>query len=299
MNSDVLLQLASLRSRLICRDPRPRMHGSANCHLMLLLISAAVWFTGCSEGVTIRSRDGATQLTYRCDDIRPHASTQAERQLVGNEALRLSTEAKREGNTSRILKLADARVASGPRGLETAVVELICEDMGRLPQRDVSPGPSAFPAAGATAPAFEAPLVNSAYLSGREREVVSSDGLRDSVVVLYFWASWCVPCIAHLGALGQLARDYRPRGVAIYGVLSQETAPARALRLLEEHNAKELTSILDENRRMSEAYGTFGVPWMFVLDRSGRLAGRCTGCDYAGWDDASLRARLDSLLGVR
>ena len=273
-----------------------RMHRGAARLILLALVCTTSVLLGCSGGVTLRSSDGQTKLTYHCDSIVPQASSPAERQLIGNEALRLSAEAKRSVDPSRVLFLADAQVESGPTGVEIAVVESLCEDLGRLPDRETPSMPLVFPATGATAPQFEAPLVDRSFLQGRERSLVSLDGLQDSVVVLYFWASWCAPCVAHLAELGQLARDYQSRGVAFYGVLSEETAPAQALELLEENNAIELTPILDENRNISQAYGTFGVPWMFVLDRTGKLVGRCTGCDYTGWDDAGVRIRLDSLL---
>src|ERR1700693_3023712 len=50
------------------------------------------------------------------------------------------------------------------------------------------------------------------------------------VVVLNFWATWCVPCIKELPSFNKLYRELGPKGVVVLGVLSLDDGGADAVR---------------------------------------------------------------------
>ena len=63
-----------------------------------------------------------------------------------------------------------------------------------------------------------------------------SVSLRDfegKVVVLNYWASWCIPCIAEHPVLVRMRETYDPEEVALIGVLFQDT-PENGMRFIEE-----------------------------------------------------------------
>ena len=41
---------------------------------------------------------------------------------------------------------------------------------------------------------------------------------KDKVVVVNFWATWCVPCIKEIPSFNKLNRDFASKGVAVYGI---------------------------------------------------------------------------------
>src|ERR1035437_4853945 len=47
-------------------------------------------------------------------------------------------------------------------------------------------------------------------------------GLRNKVVVLEFWATWCSPCIHAIPHLNQLARAFRDQGVVFLAVTDDD-----------------------------------------------------------------------------
>lgn len=155
-------------------------------------------------------------------------------------------------------------------------------------------------AVGEWAPAFDAPLLTPGYLrTGHADDRLSSRELYGHDVVLYFWKSNCTPCIPRIGPMAKIARDYHSRGVAVYGVLSGEMMPERADSLVRLSDAGPFPQIIDEYTRIAKAYGTRGVPWIFLIGENGRVLGRCIGCSGEDWNDAGLRSRLDAVLGAR
>ena len=63
------------------------------------------------------------------------------------------------------------------------------------------------------APAFSLPDL-------RGKKTKSSD-LQNSVVVLDFWATWCVPCVGEIPTFNQLQEKYSRQGVKVIGLAVQ------------------------------------------------------------------------------
>ncbi len=159
---------------------------------------------------------------------------------------------------------------------------------------------SATLAAGGAAPDF-------AFETFDGQPVALAD-LRGKVVVLNFWASWCLPCADEAADLEQVWRDYRDRGVVVLGVDYTDTRPA-AESYLQKHGIS-YPNGMDRENKISRRYRLTGVPETVVIDQAGRLA--ALGADPQGggervkivgpigpttdFSPADLRAVLDRLL---
>ena len=141
--------------------------------------------------------------------------------------------------------------------------------------------------AGTRVPAFAIPNLDGG--------TIRLDDLRGSVVVVNFWASWCVPCREEVGALRELDRRWRSRGVRVIGVVENDT-PAEAQLFRWRHDVA-WGSGVDSGRTVGINFGVRGVPETYVVDRSGRLAGKVLGRLRVGELDAMLASQLAK--GVR
>jgi cytochrome c biogenesis protein CcmG/thiol:disulfide interchange protein DsbE len=95
--------------------------------------------------------------------------------------------------------------------------------------------------------------------------------LRGKVVVLNFWASWCIPCKQEAPALERVWRDYRSKGVVVLGVDSEDfTGDARSF--MREHGIT-YPVVREQGRDLYGPYGVSGVPETRVIDRRGKYAG--------------------------
>ena len=98
---------------------------------------------------------------------------------------------------------------------------------------------------------------------------------KGQVVVLNFWATWCIPCVAELPALDHLAAD-NP-GITVLA-LSADRAGADAVRpFLAAHNITHATILLDPHMEAGRAFNVAGFPTTLIIDPSGHLRGRLEG----------------------
>ena len=126
--------------------------------------------------------------------------------------------------------------------------------------------------------AVRSPLVGRAAPSFALKPVgggaqVGLDSLRGRPVVLNFWATWCVPCFQEQAALSAGAAAFP--GVNFLGVV-YEDEEAKSRDFLAEHG-QAYPSLMDHEGKTAIAYGVFGVPETFFIDRGGRIVEKYVG----------------------
>jgi thiol-disulfide isomerase/thioredoxin len=110
---------------------------------------------------------------------------------------------------------------------------------------------------------------------------------RGRVVVLNFWATWCIPCVAELPALDRLAGA--APDFAVLAVSADRTGADVVKPFLAAHGISHLTVLLDPHMQAGGAFGVAGFPTTLVIDASGRLRGRLEG--PADWASAAALVR--------
>jgi cytochrome c biogenesis protein CcmG/thiol:disulfide interchange protein DsbE len=100
---------------------------------------------------------------------------------------------------------------------------------------------------------------------------ISLKDLRGNIVVVNFWASWCVPCRLEATYLEQTWRKYKDQGVVFIGVNYVDTEP-NALAYIKEFDNTYINGP-DLGTRISQAYRIKGVPETFYIGKNGELRG--------------------------
>ena len=123
-------------------------------------------------------------------------------------------------------------------------------------------------------------------------EAVSVAELRGRVVLVNFWATWCVECRPEMPLFERLHQDFAAQGLTVMGMNVREEM-SRIQRY-----ARELSLtyplVLDQEGVIAKAYGVIGLPTTFLIGRDGRPVALAIG--PRAWGSVEARALVQVLL---
>ena len=118
-----------------------------------------------------------------------------------------------------------------------------------------------------------APAFRLADLSGNGS--ISLEHYKGKIVILNFWASWCVPCKEENPALAAVWERYRGSDVILLGIVFQDSV--EAARAYTDRLGNTWPSAVDASGQVALSYGVFGPPETYFIGRDGIIAGRHIG----------------------
>jgi thiol-disulfide isomerase/thioredoxin len=151
----------------------------------------------------------------------------------------------------------------------------------------ISRGRSHGPAEKRAAAAVSLPL-----LDGKGRASIAPG----RVTMVDFWATWCAPCRVSMPRVQTVWHEYRPRGVDLYSVDTDDPGAEREMQVHEflRSNGLDFPVVLDDGTA-SSAFAVAVLPTMLVVDRDGRVVWTHVGL-LNGSGERELREVLDSAL---
>jgi cytochrome c biogenesis protein CcmG/thiol:disulfide interchange protein DsbE len=121
----------------------------------------------------------------------------------------------------------------------------------------------------------QAPNVTLPYLEG-DGSVELAD-LRGDIVVVNFFASWCLQCRNEHEDLVSTADAFADSGVQFVEITYQDSVP-EAVAFLDEFGRSQSTIYASDPRsRAAIAFGVFGIPETFFIDEEGSVVGKIIG----------------------
>lgn len=92
---------------------------------------------------------------------------------------------------------------------------------------------------------------------------VTSQELKNSIVVLDFWATWCEGCITEIPAFNRLEQKYGPRGVKVIGLAVQSGWARDIQRFARQYKVR--YPILVGNDEIVSEYGVMSFPATYII----------------------------------
>lgn len=133
-----------------------------------------------------------------------------------------------------------------------------------------------------------APDVSFRTLKGEQFRLSS---LRGQVVVLNFWATWCLPCRSEIPQLSAMQQEMDARGLKIIGVSWDDTADG--VNDFQKELKQDYMVLLGGEDVQAQFGGIPSLPTTYLIDREGRIRQKIIGeRDRAGFE-AAIKPLLD------
>jgi len=137
---------------------------------------------------------------------------------------------------------------------------------------------------------FEAPDFTLSTPSGASLSLAE---LRGKVVLLNFWATWCVPCRKEMPAIEALYQRYKDRGLEVVAISLDKLAAAPVEAFVKEVGVTYRVA-LDPSWATARTYGVRGLPATFLIDRAGNVVMRELG--ERDWMEEAKQQAVEGLL---
>lgn len=98
---------------------------------------------------------------------------------------------------------------------------------------------------------------------------------KGKVVLVNFWAAWCVPCAEEVPQFMALQKKYQDQGLQVIGISVEDNA-GKLRDFCREHQVN--YPVVPSDLRIADAFGgVLGLPTTFVIGRDSRIHGKQEG----------------------
>ena len=129
-----------------------------------------------------------------------------------------------------------------------------------LSTKDVSKNIVEAPMEGFLAPDFELVTDNN--------DIVQLSQYRGQIVIVNFWASWCMPCRVEMPALQKVFEAYNDQGFQILAVNAPDDNPIKATEFAVA-NSLTFPILFDTDGQVFRKYAVHALPTTLIIDSDG------------------------------
>jgi thiol-disulfide isomerase/thioredoxin len=108
-------------------------------------------------------------------------------------------------------------------------------------------------------------------LTGRDGKAIDLAQFKGQVVMINFWASWCVPCRQEMPLLEDIYKKYKPMGFTMLGVNVEPNSKDAEAYLGKLSKPVTFPIAYDVDSKVSKLYKVETMPSTVVVDRKGNV----------------------------
>lgn len=139
------------------------------------------------------------------------------------------------------------------------------------------------------------PAPGTGFADGDGNRVSLAD-FRGRVVLLNFWATWCVPCIKEMPALDRLQASLGGGDFQVVALSQDRDGVPAVVRFYEKYEFGNLGIYVDPKGELARPFAIGVLPTTVLIDRDGNAVGQLIG--EAEWDAPEAQALIRHYLGA-
>jgi len=128
---------------------------------------------------------------------------------------------------------------------------------------------------------------------GLDGKPIRLSSLRGRVVLLNFWATWCLPCRAEIPEFNALQRDLETKGLSVVGVSVSPVDTSDSIRSFQKDIKQDYTVLRGPEEIGSKFGNGPGLPVTYIIDREGRIRQKFIGPQTRENFEAAIKPVLD------
>ena len=144
---------------------------------------------------------------------------------------------------------------------------------------------------------LKAPPAPAPALSFKDKDDVDASlaAFKGKVVLVNFWATWCIPCIKEMPSLDRLARKLGNERFAVVALSLDGPSRPKVEPFIRSRNLEQLRVFFDTQKKSYAALDIIVLPTTVLIDAEGREIGRLQG--DAEWDSPEAEALVRYVMG--
>ncbi len=127
-------------------------------------------------------------------------------------------------------------------------------------------------------------------LSGK---IIHLSDFKGKVVLLNFFATWCIPCRAEMPSLEEAFQTNKDKGFVVLAIAADVQGKEVVAPFVQEYGLT-FPVVLDPENKVLGQYSVRGIPVSYLLDRQGNIAGMQPG--EADWSSEKAQILIERLL---
>jgi peroxiredoxin len=108
-----------------------------------------------------------------------------------------------------------------------------------------------------------------------EGQMLRSEDLKDNIVVLDFWATWCEACVTEIPEFNKLEKEYSARGIKVIGLAVQSGWASDIQKFVKQYNMR--YTVLVGNDDTVADFGVITFPNTYVIAPGWKLYKKYSG----------------------
>ena len=137
-------------------------------------------------------------------------------------------------------------------------------------------------------------ISNLTFKDHKDNNITFSD-FNGKILLVNFWATWCVPCIKEMPSLDRLKEKFN-KNFDVIAISVDRDGLEKVNEFFEEKKINNLNKFFDIKNSLAKEMDLFGVPTSFFVDKKGNLIGYYQG--DMEWDNNTVVNFINYLIKI-